>query len=255
MVPRIIHYCWLGGNEIPQPIAGIMKSWKRVMPDYEIKLWNESNFDINSIEFVCQAYNAGKWAFASDYIRLWALYNEGGIYLDTDVLIRKRFDDFLKHDFFSSVEYHQHVVDGRNSDQFIKSDGKRKDDAVNVPGIGIQSAIIGSVKENEFIRDCMDYYKVRKFILDNDQFNNKIIAPDIFAIIAEKYGFIYRDVKQELAGNMVIYPSRVFAGSKYLSTDDSHAVHYCTGSWKDKPYITLTERVKRKLVQMVRKMF
>ncbi len=253
MIPKIIHYCWLGRNEIPRPIAVIMRSWKRVMPDYEIKLWNESNFDINSIEFVCQAYSTGKWAFASDYIRLWALYNEGGIYLDTDVLIRKRFDDFLEQDFFSSVEYHQHVVDERNSYQFINSDGRRKEDAVNVPGIGIQSAIIGSVKENEFIKDCMDFYKARKFILDNDQLNNKIIAPDIFAMIAEKYGFIYRNVKQELAGNMVIYPSKVFAGSKHLSTNDSYAVHYCTGSWKDKPDISLAERVKKKLVKLVRK--
>ncbi len=253
MIPKTIHYCWLGGNEIPQPIAGIMKSWERVMPDYRIKLWNESNFDINSIEFVCQAYNVGKWAFASDYIRLWALYNEGGIYLDTDVLIRKRFDVFLKHDFFSSVEYHKHVIYQRNSGQFIMVNGKRIEDAANVPGIGIQSAIIGSVKENEYIKDCMDYYKVRQFILDNDQLNNKIIAPDVFAMIAEKYGFVYRDLKQELAGNMVIYPSKVFAGSKYLLTDDSYAVHYCTGSWKDKPEISLAERVKRKLAKLVRK--
>ncbi len=89
MIPKIIHYCWLSSEPYPEKIQNCIDSWKKILPDYEIKLWNMNNFDINSIDFVKEACSVKKWAFASDYIRLYALYNYGGIYLDSDVLIKK----------------------------------------------------------------------------------------------------------------------------------------------------------------------
>lgn len=87
MIPKKIHYVWVGGKEKPKNIRKCMKSWKKHLKDYEIIEWNENNFDINSHPFVKAAYNAKKWAFVSDYIRAYVIYNEGGIYLDTDVIV------------------------------------------------------------------------------------------------------------------------------------------------------------------------
>ena len=84
-----IHYCWFGGKKLPKSVEDCIKTWKKFLPDYEIKQWDESNFDVNSFPFVKEAYESKKWAFVSDYVRIYALYNEGGLYLDTDVKILK----------------------------------------------------------------------------------------------------------------------------------------------------------------------
>ena len=95
MIPRIIHYCWFGRGPMPEMAQRCIASWHRYMPDYKYKLWDENNFDINSNIYVREAYEAHKYAFVSDYVRLFALYNEGGIYMDTDVEVLKHYDDLL----------------------------------------------------------------------------------------------------------------------------------------------------------------
>lgn len=97
MIPKVIHYCWFGNSDKPELIKKCIESWKKYCPDYEIIEWNESNFDINSIPYVAQAYADKKWAFVSDYVRLYAVYNQGGIYLDTDVLLHHGIDDLLQY--------------------------------------------------------------------------------------------------------------------------------------------------------------
>lgn len=97
MIPKVIHYCWFGKNGKPELIKKCIASWKEYCPDYEIIEWNESNFDISSIPYVAQAYADKKWAFVSDYVRLYAIYNHGGIYLDTDVILHHRIDDLLQY--------------------------------------------------------------------------------------------------------------------------------------------------------------
>ena len=104
MIPKKIHYVWVGGKEKPNDIKKCIKSWKKHLKDYEIKEWNESNFDINSHPFTKGAYAAKKWAYVSDYIRMYALYNEGGIYLDTDNLVLENLDKFLKDRAFVGFE-------------------------------------------------------------------------------------------------------------------------------------------------------
>ena len=100
-IPKIIHYCWFGGNPMPDSFQKCIDSWKQVMPEYEIVCWDESNFDLTSVPFVSEAAEMKKWAFVSDYVRLYALYYQGGIYLDTDVEIVQPLDRFLMHSFFS----------------------------------------------------------------------------------------------------------------------------------------------------------
>ena len=101
MIPKILHYCWFGKKKLPALAKKCIASWKKYCPDYELILWNEDNFDLNSNTYVREAYDSGKFAFVTDYVRLWALYRYGGIYMDTDVEVIKSLDKFLVHPAFS----------------------------------------------------------------------------------------------------------------------------------------------------------
>ena len=96
MIPKIIHYVWVGGKPLTPLAEKCIASWKKYCPDYEIKRWDEKTFDVNQNKYCKQAYECKKWAFASDFVRLYVLYNEGGIYLDSDIEVLKNFDDLLK---------------------------------------------------------------------------------------------------------------------------------------------------------------
>ena len=220
MVPKKIHYCWLA-------------TWQQVMPDYEIVCWDKTKFDIDSHPFVAEACRVKKWAFAADYIRLHALYTEGGIYLDSDVIVKKPFDDFLKYEFFTAVEYHKEIVAKENATQYLNADGSSRKPWTAIPGIGIQAAILGGVPGNPYLKDCLDYYRDRHFILENGEYHNQIIAPAIFAMVAEAYGFRYRDERQELKNNLLILPSKVFTGRWDGITEETHAIHFCFSSWRE----------------------
>ena len=100
-IPKKIHYCWFGRGEKPELAKKCIESWKKYCPDYEFKEWNEDNFDIHSNKYVEQAYNARNFAFVTVYVRLYALYSEGGVFMDTDVEILKPIDEFLKHKAFT----------------------------------------------------------------------------------------------------------------------------------------------------------
>ena len=104
MIPKIIHYCWFGGKPLPALARKCIMSWKKFLPDYEIREWNEHNFDVNKVPYTAEAYAAKKYAFVTDYVRLYALYHEGGIYMDTDVEVLKPLDRFLHHPAFSGFE-------------------------------------------------------------------------------------------------------------------------------------------------------
>ena len=104
MIPKIIHYCWFGGNELPENMRRCMESWKKYCPDYEIRRWDESNYDFNRISYSSEAYQVQKWGFVTDAIRLDVVYRYGGIYLDTDVELLKPLDDLLEHSAFFGFE-------------------------------------------------------------------------------------------------------------------------------------------------------
>ena len=141
MIPKRIHLCWLSGDPYPQKIQKCIDSWKVHLPDYEIMLWDLKRFDIAQVPWVEQAFRVKKYAFAADYIRLYALYNYGGIYLDSDVEVLKSFDPLLDLPYFVGAE---------NAGT-------------------IEAAIIGAEKGCDWIKACLDYYKGRNFIQENGQ--------------------------------------------------------------------------------------
>lgn len=107
MIPKILHYCWFGDPEklkTDKRSQACIESWKKYLPDYELKLWNEENFDVNMCDYTKQAYEKGQYAFVSDVARLYALYTEGGVYMDTDVEVYKPLDEFLTDECFTGFE-------------------------------------------------------------------------------------------------------------------------------------------------------
>ncbi|WP_303010606.1 glycosyltransferase family 32 protein [uncultured Bacteroides sp.] len=231
MIPKIIHYCWLSNDPFPEKIQMCMQSWKEIMPDYEWKLWNTQNFDIEkSVPYVKEAFAHRKWAFVADYIRLYALYEEGGIYLDSDVKVLKRFDDFLHHSFFSCVEYHPFMIERDNSLNDIGENGLRITDKY-ISGIELQAAVMGAEKGCPFVKHALDWYQDKHFIKPDGSMGLDVIAPQIYARIAENYGFRYKDIDQKLKDRMMIYRSEIFAGNRREVTPASYAIHYCENSW------------------------
>lgn len=218
MIPRIIHYCWLSGDPFPPKVQKCIDSWKKLMPDYEFICWDMKRFDIHSVKFVEEACSKRKWAFAADYIRLYALYNYGGIYLDSDVIAYKRLDKFLENKAFSSIE------------SYFYKDGNRDD-------FKIDAAMIASEKGNQFIGDCLEYYKDRHFIKEDGSLDKSIIC-DIIADIAErKYGFVRGKFSKEpivLKNDiMTLYPPYVFTHLRGDFNFKTAAMHLYVGGWRD----------------------
>jgi hypothetical protein len=232
MIPKKIHYVWLGNDKKGRLIKKCMDSWKRTMPDYEIKCW-----DIHTIpqhHWIEEAISVKKWAFASDYIRLYALYSEGGVYLDTDVYVQKRLDRFLSHDFFTAIEYNEKKFIDTVSDQLLNENGCKINKDTVIQGLTIQSAIIGSIQNNSMLLYAMQYYDINHFIDQNGNKNYRYLAPDVLAIAMEKYGFKYRNIYQDLGNNAVVYPADVFAsGLADIGGGEEYAIHLYGSSWKD----------------------
>lgn len=211
MIPKIIHYCWFSGEKKPALIRKCIRSWKKHLPDYEIRCWDGNSFDFNSLDFTREAMIAKKYAFASDYVRLYALYNYGGIYLDSDVEVFKNFDYFLNNSFFSGID--------ESAGIYL-----------------IEAGIIGCEKGFPYIKECMDYYENTHFISEG----KLIIAPEIFARSAEKYGYRRENKEQHLENGIHIYPRTVFANGDYLYNynvidyKDLYAIHHNMGYWLPK---------------------
>lgn len=225
-IPKTIHYCWLTDDESrtkPQVVLDCIASWQKIMPDYEIRCWGMNDFDIDSIPFVKEACEAKKWAYATDYIRLHALYNHGGVYMDTDVITHKSFDPFLHHEAFSSVEFwpelfYESIKQGRTA------------------GLGILTAVMGARPGHPWIKFCMDYY-LDKHFLNTPAFMTSMINSGVLAnISAESYGFKFEPVYQILKDEVHLYPPDVFNQINKYERDDSvtnYATHLCANTWRD----------------------
>src|SRR6187402_3325286 len=156
MIPKTIHYCWFGKGKMPKLVNKCIESWKKHLPDYEIKEWNEDNFDVNIIPFTTEAYKSKKYAFVSDYARFKILYDEGGIYLDTDVEVFRNFDNFLDNETFTGFETIERVN----------------------PGI-----IMGAQKCNTFMKEMFESYNNCHFIKKDGSFNTETVAQKITSIL------------------------------------------------------------------------
>jgi len=238
MIPKKIHYCWLSGEEYPDDIKKCMQTWTDIMPDYEFVLWDKNRFDVNSVAWVKEAYEAKKYAFASDYIRLYALYNEGGIYLDTDVLVGKRFDAFLNYDFFTSLENKKKRRQSETVCQTFNELSEETETKISSNTYGFQIAVMGAKAKNEFIGDCLKWYEEHSFKLPDGTLRDKFsigIGPDICSSIAQKYGFKYDTPQVQYFGkNMVVFPAKYFPNDPNVATKETYAVHLCKGGWVPK---------------------
>lgn len=232
MIPKVLHYVWLGGGKKSPSVKRCIDSWRKVMPDYEIKEWNETNFDLNSVDWTREAISKGKWSLASDYIRHYAIYNEGGIYMDTDVMVYRPFDEFLQYSFFTSVENHLNAEDFPkhfNAEGLPLVEGE-------APAVGLLAALYGAEAGNPFIKECLDYFGSRHYIHPDGSLHEDEINPGIMARLLIKHGFRYKDEKQILKNNMVVFPSSVFAGDIKTRTAESYSMHFMDNSWKKKSF-------------------
>lgn len=209
MIPKIIHYCWFSGDEYPPLIKKCIKSWKKRLPDYEIKLWDANSFDFDSVPYVKDALAHKKYAFVSDYIRLYALYNYGGIYLDSDVLVYKRFDDLHDLRFFTGVEY--------RSGEEIK--------------YWLEAAIMGSEPHNEDIRKCMLHYETKPFIRPDGHYE-MTPAPDVITqVFINHYGWQRSPAEAELAEGIKILGTKHIRNSEYFRFPHPVFYHCNSQSW------------------------
>ncbi len=230
MIPKTIHYCWLDDNPIPPRLQKCIDSWKQHMPDYEIKRWSKHNFDIDSCLLVKEAYTKKKYAFCADYIRAYALYNEGGIYLDTDVMLYKSLEPLFENaKFVSAVEWHPTKKELGIICENTSQTGKRKKQLKVLPGVGILSAILCSEPNHPLFKDVLNFYNEISFV---ELLEQNFLAPAVYSYHAEKYGFVYKDIKQTLAENILIYSSEILSNYNQF-TSQSYAVHWCAGSWTE----------------------
>ncbi len=209
MIPRIIHYCWFGKGEMPDNIKICMESWRQHCSGWQIMRWDETNSQID-VQFAKDAYLHQKWAYVSDYIRFVALYQHGGIYLDTDMLLTKPLDEFLSHRLFI----------GRFDE------------------VSAGWGIIGAEKNSEWCSQCIEYYRDLKFDVVSPQINTIIITQLLYP-----YGFKEENITQNLSNGMVVYNSEWFypipCTEKFTLDDieqyctkNTHAVHLWNCSWQ-----------------------
>lgn len=209
MIPKVIHYCWFGGGKQPHLIRQCIKSWTKVMPDYELKCWNEDNFDVNNIPFVREAYKAKKWAFVADYVRFYALYHEGGIYLDTDVEVLKSFDEFLENPFFAGTE-----VRGLNSEY-----------------ISVDVSTFGCVKGHWYAKECMEWYHNKMFRFDSGRVPGELVVQGIVTRILSNKGYISKNESQQI-DDIYIYDNLYFANiENVVDRKNIYSIHHFDGSW------------------------
>lgn len=217
MIPKIIHYVWLGRGEQSDTIKRCIESWKKYLPDYKVMLWNEDTYDISqSPAFVRTAYNAHKWAFASDYIRLWALYTYGGIYLDTDTEVRKPLDRFHTHRLFIGTQV------------FSVDVNKREKKYVTNLSMGV----IGSEPQHPFIKDCMSALEQSNIVKSDGSIDTTVTNYTMSDILQKDYGFVVEDNMQELKDGIIVYPSSIFADRLAPNNStDAFTFHWGEMSW------------------------
>ncbi|USK31669.1 glycosyl transferase [Bacillus sp. F19] len=208
VIPKKIHYCWFGKKEKPAIIKKCIQSWKKYLIGYEIIEWNEKNFDINSFTYVKEAYEAGKFAFVSDYVRVYALYHFGGIYLDTDVEIFKPFDEsMLMQESFWGFEQENFIA----------------------------TSTIGAVKGNQFIKKFLNSYENKRFLKEDGSFDS-LTNVAIVTRLLESKKLLLNGEYQVIKGIGAFYPQTYFSPYDYINsrkfiTENTYAIHYFYKSW------------------------
>lgn len=215
MIPKIIHYCWLSGDPIPANLQKCMNSWKRFLPDYEFMLWDLKRFNIEDSIWVKQAFEAKKYAFAADYIRLYAVYTYGGIYMDMDVEVVKSFDSLLHREYILGYETET----------------------------GIEAGVFGAPKGADWIKCCLQYYCGRTFLTEDAKCDIKPLPQIMFTVLKGSY----------LNKSIFPFPNEYLTAKSYLTgaitiTDNTYSIHHFAGSWQPSGM-----RFKAKVMRVVKK--
>lgn len=237
MIPKTIHYCWFGRGEMPQLDKDCIESWHKYMPDWKYKLWNEDNFDVNCNQYVREAYEARKFAFVSDYVRLKALYEEGGLYLDTDVKVLKSFDDLMTLDAFCGIEGSKHKP--------------------------ITPFTMASKMNGEWVKEMLDSYEGRLFLKEDGGYD---LTPNTVMLTAlmEKNGFKRNGEKQQYR-DCTVFPTEWFSPrqttGELLITENTFSNHLGAASWSEdklgwKSYILrlIGQKNMTRLIKLKRKL-
>ena len=216
MIPKVIHYCWFGGNPLPAFAVKCIDSWRTYMPDYEIKEWNESNFDVNIIPYTKEAYEAKKYAYVSDYARFWILHNYGGIYFDTDVEVIRPLDKIIERGAFMGCE-----IDGQ--------DPHYGDIAIN-PGLGL--AIEAGHQVSNAI---LERYANHRFLNEDGSHNTTYAIVKLTTDILKTFGLENISGIQYVAG-IYIYPKCYFnpfddATGRLNKTENTYTIHWFSKTW------------------------
>ena len=220
MIPKIIHLCWLSGDPYPKKIEFCINSWKKYLPDYEVMLWDTNRFDVNSNPWTKQAFEAKKYAFVADYIRLYAVYNYGGIYFDSDVEVIKKFDDVLGLPYFVGAETDEN---------------------------SLELAAFGAEKGTQWVKTALDYYEGRNFIREDGSMDIEVQPLVMSRTLGAKYEWTPIKKKEEVVrdeSKLCVFPCDWFSahpfsengGCKYTITKNTHSIHHYAGQWRDDEY-------------------
>ena len=227
MIPKVIHYCWFGRNELPETAVKCISSWRKYFPEYEIKEWNEDNFDVNVIPYTKEAYAAKKYAFVSDYARFDILYRYGGLYFDTDVEVIKNFEDIIGKGPFMGCEL----------------DYTGKSDLKVAPGLGL-----GCDMHNSFYLKLLELYKTLKFKNEDGSINTKTIV-EYTTDLLRREGLQSKDNEIQKVAGLYIYPSDFFCPKNYATgeikiTNNTCCIHHYDASWCTSAYKKMIEEKK-----------
>ena len=208
MIPKIIHYCWYGQNEIPEDIKYYIDTWKKYCPDYKIICWNENNTNLNENKYLKQAYDAKKYAFVTDYMRLKVLSEYGGIYMDTDIELCKSLDEYLHHRAFIGCQ-----------DEDVFSTG-----------------LIGAEANHPWIAKLFDHYNDLEFINNDGTYNLTPNTICITEITEDFYNWKFKNELQHLNDDICVYPVEYFCCKNWITgkiekSSETVAIHHYKGSW------------------------
>jgi len=221
MIPKIIHYSWFSGEPIPAHIQELMATWQKFMPDYEYVLWDGKKIAGINNTFANEAISVRKWAFASDFLRLYVVYHYGGIWFDTDIEVFKSFDSVLDNRMFI----------GREANMHGHSPKMR----------WLTAHCFGAEKGHPFIKDCLDFYTERHFIrTTNKKFSQEfqfdlIISPEVMATVARSYDYnwdVFCDKEETIKESIHIFPSDYFDSPRYKSMKRVFSIHRAMGGWR-----------------------
>lgn len=218
MIPKTIHYCWFGKKDLPPEAKRCIASWKKICPDYDIIRWDENNFDVNQNPFIKAAYEAKKWAFVSDYARLKVVYDNGGIYLDTDVELRKNLDSLREHGCYIGIQQNEFLCN---------------------TGLGF-----GATKSNPVVLKMLESYDDLTF---SESHTLELSCPRLNNAVIRSYGLVSNTEITDLP-EVTVYPPQYFDpyGGKNLLCDETYSIHHYAASWTSEK-----NQFKRKIARWI----